>query len=191
MRLLPYLGSSNQMSHAYDRSAVKGECAPTGAEGGVSRLATARCDSWPRSLGSLRSRPNGPAQLAGRPMDQSCEAAQTRSGCSGQRGRLLSSFLTCRVMAGGMTKRMTSSPTAPTLPTRPEWSTVRRYRLASACDSVGWLFEEQRGSDVAMVWPRRCGDGPGMLPPAAPEPLPVALGKPVTAYRGSASGLVS
>jgi hypothetical protein len=24
MRLLPYLGSSNQMSHAYDRSAVKG-----------------------------------------------------------------------------------------------------------------------------------------------------------------------
>jgi hypothetical protein len=34
-------------------------------------------------------------------------AAQTRSGCSGQRGRLLSAFLTCRVMAGGMTKRMT------------------------------------------------------------------------------------
>src|SRR5829696_410079 len=29
------------------------------------------------------------------------------SGSSGQRGRLLSAFLTCRVTAGGMTKRMT------------------------------------------------------------------------------------
>jgi hypothetical protein len=36
------------------------------------------------------------------------DAAQTRSGCSRQWGRLLSSFLTCRVMAGGMTKGMTS-----------------------------------------------------------------------------------
>jgi hypothetical protein len=34
-------------------------------------------------------------------------AAQTRSGCSGQRSRPASVLLTCRVMAGGMTKRMT------------------------------------------------------------------------------------
>ena len=31
MRLLPYLDSYNQMSHAYDRSAVKGKWAPDGA----------------------------------------------------------------------------------------------------------------------------------------------------------------
>ena len=35
--------------------------------------------------------------------------SQTGSGCSRQRGRLLSAFLTCRVMAGGMTKRMTAA----------------------------------------------------------------------------------
>ena len=39
-------------------------------------------------------------------------AAQTRSGCSRQRGRPLSAFLTCRVTAGGMTKGMTSLATA-------------------------------------------------------------------------------
>jgi hypothetical protein len=39
-------------------------------------------------------------------------AAQTRSACSRQRGRLLSAFLTCGVMAGGMTNRMTGLPTA-------------------------------------------------------------------------------
>src|SRR5215207_4411779 len=38
--------------------------------------------------------------------------AQTRSGCSGRRGRLLSAFLTCRVLAGGMTTRMTRLPMA-------------------------------------------------------------------------------
>jgi hypothetical protein len=47
-------------------------------------------------------------------------AAQTRSGCSRQRGRPLSAFLTCRVMAGGMTKRMTELPQgSPTEPWRP------------------------------------------------------------------------
>jgi hypothetical protein len=34
-------------------------------------------------------------------------AIQTRSGYSRRRGRPASAFLTCRVMAGGMTKRMT------------------------------------------------------------------------------------
>jgi hypothetical protein len=34
-------------------------------------------------------------------------ASQSGSGCSAQRGRLLSAFLTCRVTAGGMTKGMT------------------------------------------------------------------------------------
>ena len=32
--------------------------------------------------------------------------AQTHTGCSRQRGRPLSAFLTCRVMAGGMTVRL-------------------------------------------------------------------------------------
>jgi hypothetical protein len=38
--------------------------------------------------------------------------SQAGSGCSRQRGRLLSAFLTCGVTAGGMTKRMTSRVTA-------------------------------------------------------------------------------
>ena len=37
-------------------------------------------------------------------------AAQTRSGCSRQRGRPSSALPTCRVMAGGMTERMTAKP---------------------------------------------------------------------------------
>jgi hypothetical protein len=36
--------------------------------------------------------------------------ARTRSGCSRQRPRPASAFLTCRVTAGGMTKRMTGLP---------------------------------------------------------------------------------
>jgi hypothetical protein len=36
--------------------------------------------------------------------------SQTRSGCSRRRGRPASAFLTCRVMAGGMTKGMTRLP---------------------------------------------------------------------------------
>jgi hypothetical protein len=47
-------------------------------------------------------------------------AIQAGSGCSRQRGRLLSVLLTCRVMAGGMTKRMTGlSRGSSTEPWRP------------------------------------------------------------------------
>ena len=38
------------------------------------------------------------------------DAVQTGSGCSRQRGRLLSAFLTCRVMAGGMTRPTHGDP---------------------------------------------------------------------------------
>jgi hypothetical protein len=41
------------------------------------------------------------------------------SGCSRQRGRPLSALLTCRVMAGGMTKRMTSLPSSDRTPGPP------------------------------------------------------------------------
>jgi hypothetical protein len=51
-------------------------------------------------------------------------AAQTRSGCSRQRGRLLSAFLTCGVTAGGMTGRMT----------RPAQTGPPDRRLPSDCD---------------------------------------------------------
>ena len=56
---------------------------------------------WGVPSWQLRSR-------VGRPVKRRpARAAQTRSGCSRRRGRLLSAVLTCGVMAGGMTKGMT------------------------------------------------------------------------------------
>ena len=93
--------------------------------------------------------------------------SQARSGCSGQRGRLLSSFLTCRVMAGGMTKRMTR-PTHGThsrpwrasdrdrrqhLQTGSPAAAVARSRSATSRHRIGW--------HAAALGHLRChGDGP-------------------------------
>src|SRR5215218_3053738 len=65
-----------------------------------------RSSSWSELLG-LRSDSNRqPSDYESESLRPAC-AAQTRSGCSCRRGRPASAFLTCRVTAGGMTKRMT------------------------------------------------------------------------------------
>ena len=73
-------------------------------------------------------------------------AAQTRSGCSGQRGRLLSALLTCRVTAGGMTKGMTNAVTAG------QWAVL----LPSDFVSEGSSLSEV-GHPVLAAGPRRPG----------------------------------
>jgi hypothetical protein len=64
---------------------------------------------------ATRLRPrDGAKRTRARPSDYESKslrpagAIAARSGCSRQRGRPLSAFLTCRVTAGGMTKRMTA-----------------------------------------------------------------------------------
>jgi hypothetical protein len=57
--------------------------------------------SSPRSDSNRR-----PSDYESKSLRPAC-AAQTRSGCSRQRPRLVSAFLTCGVTAGGMTKRRT------------------------------------------------------------------------------------
>src|SRR5215216_3738491 len=51
-------------------------------------------------------------------------ASQACPGCSGQRARPSSALLTCRVMAGGMTKGMTTLP-------RQDYQTVATFRFRS------------------------------------------------------------
>ena len=68
-------------------------------------------------LGSPRRGSNPrPSDYESKRLRPAC-AAQTRPGCSRQRGRPASTLQTCRVMAGGMTTRMTrlshGSPTEP------------------------------------------------------------------------------
>src|SRR5215218_9224971 len=73
------------------------------------RRESSKATIWATELGvwSPRSDSNRrPSDYESESLRPAC-AAQTRSGCSRQRGRPASAFLTCRVMVGGMTKGMT------------------------------------------------------------------------------------
>ena len=73
-------------------------------------------------------------------------AAQTRSGCSRQRGRLLSVLLTCGVTAGGMTKRMTNPA---------QGRTAGRASTVRSC--VGRSRLPEVGRPALAAGPRRLG----------------------------------
>jgi hypothetical protein len=113
----------------------------------------------PNASGPGRRTGRGCARLIGRlepgPSDYESKrirpagTSQAGSGCSRQRGRLLSAFLTCRVMAGGMTKGMTSPPKG-----GDPWST---FRSKSECRSLATRLlarakrEPVRSADVLEV----------------------------------------
>jgi hypothetical protein len=74
-----------------------------------------RIDAWVRELGKSEPHNTDREQMAAEPQTglemrtnarPARRAGQSSALCSRQRGRLLSAFLTCRVTAGGMTKRM-------------------------------------------------------------------------------------
>jgi hypothetical protein len=88
-------------------------------------------------------------------------ASQSGSGCSRQRGRPSSAFLTCGVMAGGMTKRMTGPPTA-----GPGRQRLVRLQPATRV-RVRSLRAEARGGHVGLCWRRSRKTRPSLarLPP--------------------------
>jgi hypothetical protein len=88
-------------------------------------------------------------------------AAQTRSGCSRQRGRPLSAFLTCRVTAGGMTKGMTR-PTRNRMPRQAIRRRLSPQATRTALSGDGW-WTATRTATSRSRWqritgqPQRCG----------------------------------